>query len=297
MYQKDKLREYISNSEIRVFSDNIRVRLSKELASKYDNGSYYNYLKDIQKFLNMINTLNIQYPGNAHPTLYIYIVPDDSYIELLKFPKKFDKGRGGGKPVTCYDLDGFNTAYGLSQNVLENKKEETNIARIENDIHELSHLIHSAFFSKNQTISEGFAEALPLYGLDIEDIFTEHKNALLNLSEEQILSAQELLDSEKDDTYGIDEIIPNRSCSFRTSYISSYLLVRGILETIAEKYNFTKAQAIQHFLEIVKQSNCMNEWLIYDIANAIGILPDDLLNGKELQIKVINSLSNKHLIK
>ena len=228
---------------------------------------------------------------------YIYIVPDDSYIELLKFPKKFDKGRGGGKPVTCYDLDGFNTAYGLSQNMLENKKEETNIARIENDIHELSHLIHSVFFSKSQTISEGFAEALPLYGLDIEDIFTEHKNALLNLSEEQILSAQELLDSEKDDTYGIDEIIPNRSCSFRTSYISSYLLVRGILETIAEKYNFTKAQAIQHFLEIVKQSNCMNEWLIYDIANAISILPDDLLNGKELQIKVINSLSNKHLIK
>ena len=49
MYQKDKLREYISNSEIRVFSDNIKVRLSKELASKYDNGSYYNYLKDIQK--------------------------------------------------------------------------------------------------------------------------------------------------------------------------------------------------------------------------------------------------------
>ena len=181
--------------------------------------------------------------------------------------------------------------------MLENKKEETNIARIENDIHELSHLIHSDFFSKNQTISEGFAEALPLYGLNIEDIFTEHKNALLNLSEEQILSAQELLDSEKDDTYGIDEIIPNRSCSFRTSYISSYLLVRGILETIAEKYNFTKAQAIQHFLEIVKQSNCMNEWLIYDIANAISILPDDLLNGKELQIKVLSSLSNKHLIK
>lgn len=83
----------------------------------------------------------------------------------------------------------------------------------------------------------------------------------------------------------------------RTSYISSYLLVRGILETIAKKYNFTKAQAIQHFLEIVKQSNCMNEWLIYDIANAISILPDDLLNGKELQIKVLSSLSNNHLIK
>ena len=32
MYQKDVLREYISKSELRVFSEKIKVRLSKELA-------------------------------------------------------------------------------------------------------------------------------------------------------------------------------------------------------------------------------------------------------------------------
>lgn len=36
-------------------------------------------------------------------------------------PKHFDKKTGGGKPVNCYDLDGFNYAYGLSQKLLENK--------------------------------------------------------------------------------------------------------------------------------------------------------------------------------
>lgn len=292
MYQKDVLREYISKSELRVFSEKIKVRLSKELAEKYDDGSYNNYLKNMQKCLDMIDTLNIKYPGNAHPILYVYIVPDNSYSELLRIPKIFDKGTGGGKPVPCYDLDGFNSAYGLTQNMLENRpEEETRISRIENEIHELAHIVHSQFFSKHQTICEGFAETLPLYALGFEEIFDEHKNTIVELDESQILSAQELLNSEKKGIYGAEAVLPNRSCSFRFSYISSYLLIRGCVETIAEKNGFSKAQAIQNFLEIVKQSNCSNEWLIYDIANAIGIPQDDLLNGKQLQMKVLTSLS------
>ena len=294
MYQKDILREYISKSELRVFSEKIKVRLSKELAEKYDNGSYRNYLSNMQKCIDMIDTLDIQYPGNAYPVLYVYIVPDDRYSDLLRVPKIFDKGTGSGKPVCCYDLDGFNSAYGLSQNLLENRpEEETRVSRIENEIHELSHIVHSQFFSMHQTICEGFAETLPLYALGFEEIFDEHRNTIIKLDENQILSAQELLNSEKKGTYGAEAVLPNRSCSFRFSYISSYLLVRGCVETIAEKNGFSKAQAIQYFLEIVKQSNCTNEWLIYDIANAIGIPQDDLLNDKQLQMKVLTSLSTQ----
>lgn len=42
MYQKDILRECILSSEIRVFSKEIKVRLSKDLAIKYDKGLYQN---------------------------------------------------------------------------------------------------------------------------------------------------------------------------------------------------------------------------------------------------------------
>ena len=35
MYEKNKLKEYIKNSELRVFNKDIKVRLSKELAIKY----------------------------------------------------------------------------------------------------------------------------------------------------------------------------------------------------------------------------------------------------------------------
>lgn len=290
MYEKNKLKEYIKNSELRVFNKDIKVRLSKELAIKYDKGYYNEYLNNISKYIKMIKKLNIKYPGNAKPVLYVYIVPDNNYRELLGIPEKYDNGKGGGKPVMCYDLDGFSSAYGLSQNILENKNKETDISKVENEIHELSHIVHSQFFNKNLIISEGFAEALPLYGLNMEKDFTEHKNALLNLEEEQILSVQEILKLEKDGTFGIETILQNKTCSFRISYISSYLFVRGCMEIIAKKFDLKKEDAVQRFLEIVRESECINEWLIFDIADALDLSRKELLNGKQMQLEVLKSL-------
>ena len=117
--------------------------------------------------------------------------------------------------------------------MVENKLEKgKNISRIENKIHELSHIIHSQFFMTNQIICEGFAEALPLFALGLEENFTEHREAIKKLSEDQILSAQELLNSEGNRSFGAEILIPNRSCSFRIPYISSYLFVRGCIESI-----------------------------------------------------------------
>lgn len=294
MYEKNKMREYIKNSELRVFNSEVKVRLSKELAIKYDNGSYNEYLNNMSKCLEMISTLGIKYPANARPTLYVYIVPDENYGELLNIPKKFDNGKGGGKPVMCYDLDGFSWAYGLSQNMLENKElKKIGISEIENEIHELSHIVHSQFFSKNLIISEGFAEALPLYALNIEEVFTEHKDILSNLNEGQILNAEEILTSENDNTYGIEKISSNKSCSFRLSYISSYLFVRGSMETIAKKFNLSRAQAVQAFLEIVRESECNNEWLIYDIADSLELSREELLYGKQMQLDLIGHLTTE----
>lgn len=120
MYNKDILRKYISDSWLRIYNERIKVRLSKELALKYDAGIYDKFLEEIDKGLQMLDGLNIKYPSNSMPILYIYVVLDDNFVELLNFPKTFAKGKnGGGKAVACYDLDGFNFAYGLSQNVLE----------------------------------------------------------------------------------------------------------------------------------------------------------------------------------
>ena len=291
MYQKDFLRDYIENSELRIYSNKIKVRLSKELAVKYDKGIYNNYFKNINNYFKQLESLDIKYPGNANPILYIYIMPDNNYAELLNIPPTFDDGTGGGKPVNCYDLDGFKSAYGITQNMCENISENiSSISKIENEIHELSHIIHSQFFNKNSIISEGLAETIPLYILGLEDKFDEYRNALKSLKENQIYSAKEILISEDNNTYGKEELLSNKSCSFRLSYISSYLFVRGCINLIEEKFKINKVEAVQKFLEIVGQSSCTHEYLIYYIADILDTPRDILLNTKQIQTDVLNSL-------
>lgn len=293
MFQKDLLREYINHSELRAFNDRIKVRLSKELAQKYDAGSYTNALNNMDKCFKMIEALPIQYPGNANPIFYVYIVPDDDYAAYLRFPSVYDQGEGGGKPVRCYDLDGFNFAYGLSQNMLENEPtDENDISKIVNEIHELAHIVQGQFFHGNQIICEGFAEALPLYVLNLEDKFDEHRNSLLQLKKDQIFCAQEILDSERNDSFGAEAILPVESCSFRISYISSYLFVRGCMEAIVKKHHLSKEQSVQYFLEILKQCECANEWLIFEIADALDLSRDELLDGKQMQLDILQTLSD-----
>lgn len=288
MYKEDKLKEYIEVSVLKIVNENFRIRLSKELAEKYDAGVYTNGIKNLTNCMEQIDKLGLQYPANAKPIYYVYLVPDDNFIELLHYPHKTKRG---GRPVQSYDIDGFNYAFGLSQNMLENVPDETpSISRTENNIHELTHLVHSQFFNKGRYIHEGFAEALPLYTMDYESKFDEHRNALKDLQLNQIYSPKELLNMEKSNSFGGEAILPNKSCSFELAYISSYLFVRGCIETIASKFNLDKVQATQKFLEIVKYSQCSSDWLVFDIAKELGIPQDELLNEKKLQIEVLNRI-------
>lgn len=292
MYEGDKLREYIIKSEIRIFSNNIKVKLSKELAKKYDKGIYNNYLKKQDKYFELIKSLGIKYPGNSNPEFYIYIVPDDNYVELLRVPKIFNDGRGCGKPVKCFELDGFNYAYGISDGLIENSQEnDTKISKLENEVHELSHIIQGQFILGSQLLGEGIAEALTLYALDYESLYEEHQNMIISLKKEEILTAEELLQQEREGTFGVKAILPNKTCSFRYSYISSYLFVRGCIETIVKTFDLSKIEAIQYFLEVIHQSSCQEEYLIFDIADALGISRDELLNGKQMQLNVIENIT------
>lgn len=293
MYQKSLLKEYIKNTELRVYKDTINIRLNSDLAKKYDNGIYNNYLEHMYKWYLDILSLNIILPSNAKPKLYFYIVPDENYPELLGTPKKYDSGKGSGKPVICYDLDGYKCAYGISTGLCENFPSKPSIMREENNVHELAHLIQIQFYTKNAIISEGLAEAIPLYVMDYESIFEEHRDIVSNLSESEIYSPKEIIDSERDDSFGVTSSLKGKSCSFRYSYISSYLFVRGCLEKIVRDNNCSKKDAVQYFLNLLYQSNYSHEWMIYHIADNIGMNKDNLLNGKEIQLEAINSIKQE----
>lgn len=287
-YKTSKLKKYIDDSELVIINDFFKIRMSRELLKNYEEGLYDKAISFMSKNIEEINSLNIKYPANANPVFYVYIVPDENFKEYLNYPMQV-KANGGGKPVTCYDLDGFDRAYGVSNNIML-KTNINSIMRTINNIHEFSHLVHGMFFHKDQFICEGFAELLPLYVLDYESRFEEYLNCLKTLNEEQILSAYELIKLGNSNNFYSSPIISNASISFEIPYISSYLFVRVCIEHIEKKWNLDRINATQKFLEIVRNSDCYNEWLVFDIANELGIDKDELLCGKTSQISIINNL-------
>ncbi len=289
LYQIDKLREYIETTKVIKINDHFRIRIGDEYIEKYKSGVYKDEIDCLVSYTDQIYQLGLKYPANAKPIFYTYMVPDDRFAEMLHYPDTTQKG--GGKPTASYDIDGFNWGYGQSQNLFEKAYDKNpTIAQIVNGIHEYAHLVHSQFFIKDQLISEGFAETLPLYTMDYESKFDDHRNVLKNLKSYQIYSPKQLLEMEGKGTFYGKAITPHRSCSFVLSYISSYLFVRGCLETIAEKYNLDRDKATQRFLEIGRSSQTSHAWFIYDLADVLGIPKNELLNTNKLQLKVLDEI-------
>lgn len=293
-YQKNLLREYIQNSCLRIFNNLIYIRLSNDLTENYDNWLYSDYLNSMYNAYRELLSLELKQPCNGIPNLYIYIVPEDNYAKLLSYPEKYSRWTGGWKPVKSYDMDGYLQAYGVSQNLCINYPKEPTISRIENNIHELTHIICGQFAYKWSTISEWLAEAVPLFILDYEEQFTEHREVIISLKQEDIITASELFSSEKDNSFWTISVNPKKTCSFRYSYISSYLFVRWLLETIIEIKWLSKVLALQCLLELLKNSEYGKEWLIADISDELWLNPNEIIKWKIMQNKAILSIKESY---
>ena len=290
MYKKDSLKEYIQNSSLRIFKNTIYVRLSEDLVQNYDNWLYDIYLNSMYDYYNQLLSLDLKFPYNTHPNLYIYIVPLENYWELLSYPKNYYKWTGGWRPVNCYDLDWYRCAFGTTQNLCINYPENPSISEIVKKIHELAHIICNQITQKSTSFSEGLAETVPLYILDYEKSFIEHRDAILSLKQEEIFTVSELFSSERNNSFWTTSVYPNKTCSFRYSYISSYLFIRWLLETITELKGLSKIWALQYFLDFLKNSTYWHEWLVWEICNDLWLNSDEILNWKFLQNKVILSI-------
>lgn len=281
-YLYNALKEYIKNSELRVVNDRFRVRLSADLAKKYDNGVYKNALNLLISHIDAINSLKIKYPNGENPVFYMYIVPDKNFAELLAYPYK-DR-RGGGLPVDSFEKDGFSAAYGTSQNMLANHSETESVSQRENSIHEFAHMVHGMFFNTHLPIlGEGFAEVIPLYSLKMEEQFDEHRNVIINMDDAQIFTVRDMYKMCQDGSFYTKNRVPNKSCSFDWSYISSYLFVRGYIMQIAKKFRINRLKATQKFLDIMYDIQRDGVGLFVDMAAVIDMQPDELIDSKKLQ--------------
>ena len=283
-YEEDKLKKYLEGSSVVEINKSLKLRLTSEFLEKYELGLYRDALENWIECIEEIKNVGIKYPANANPIFYIYVVPDNQFIELLNYPVEIATN-GGGNPVKAYDLDSFFVAYGTSNNLMENRK-KMSVERKINQLHELAHLVHNMFFEKEIYLKEGFTDTFALYILEYEKVYPEYIKILRTLKEEQILTARELIELGNNKKFHTPPLLPSKICSSEITYISSYLLVRGMIETIEERNHINKIQATQQFLEMMRNTRCWNEWLIFEIADFLNIPKEMLLTEKELQMKV-----------
>ena len=282
----DALRDYIKKSEMRIVNDNFRIRMSPEIAQKYDAGEYETGVAEHTTCINELLQLNLQELIGKQPIFYTYLVPDDRLVELLNFPYK---GQRGGRPVDCFDKDGFNAAYGATQNTFIMTKKPS-VMRHVNNVHEYAHLIQGQLNpNKHVAFHEGFAEIVPWYILDYESQCPEHVSAV---ADTDVYSADELLSN-----VSFRDVVENYSCSFQKSYISSYVLIRTIVEKIQEKYRIGKKEALKMYLDVFANSKANKQILIMEFAKVAGLDADKLLYTTEYQQDIIKKIKSTNNIK
>lgn len=286
-YKISPLENYIKTAKIIEINNNFKIRMNESQMENYNNHLYDTRIDLLTKLITKINTLNIKYPQNAKPVFYLYVVPKKDFRELLNFPD-YIKVDWGGKPVNCYDLDGFKDAYGESDNILL-WNTPVSIVEEANKVHELAHLIGSMFRINSTFLSEGFADAFTFYILDYENQVDDYNDLICSLKEENILSANELIEAEKG-TFNSTPMLKNKSCSFSIYYISSYLFVRGVIEAIEKNKHTNKVEAMQEFLNIEYNNHFYKHFNIFKLAEEIGIDKNTLLDKKSIQMEVINNI-------
>lgn len=284
-YENDLLKEYLKTTQIITINENLKMRMNAEQLREFENHLYDTRLNVIKECIESIIKLNIKYPHNASPSFYVYIVPKENFRALLNFPD-YIKTEFGGKPVKAYDLDSFKSAYGRSNNVFL-FNHETTLLEYANIIHELAHLVGEMFFTKNIFLSEGFADTLAFYIFNYENKINDYKNLLCSLKEDVILSANELIEAEKNKEFNSIPMLDGKICSYSIYYISSYLFVKTCIERIEEIKNKDKISAMQEFLEILFKSKYINQYRIYEIAKDLDLDEETLLFKKTYQLKTL----------
>ena len=274
----EALRDYLKNSELRIAERNLCFRMSPEFAQKYDAGVYNLAISEQIGCIHELMTLNLL--SNNDKKFYVYLVPDDRFVDLLVYPYKDRKQ--GGRPVQCFDKDGLNIAYGSSQNLFILEKESGQLSHVM-DLHEYAHLIQYEFACKHLLFNEGFAELVPWYLLDYENQIQSHINTVLN---NDIYTAGQILGTPN----VFSDVVENRPASFQRSYISSYIFIRSIIEKIQEKRNLNKIDATKLWLKWIQETKKNRGFLVMEFAEKLDLDADKLLNTTEYQKEVLQKM-------
>ena len=270
------IQDFVKESEVRIVNDNLHVRMLPDVAKNYDLGLYTKAVDMWSDLVREISQIKIDYPDNKKSVFYIYFVPDDFY-------RGTEYEGASGRPEFCLDEDGFPKAVCQLQQTLHVKV--SNLFGRVSKLHELAHCIHSKFGLQARLFGEGFAEIIPWYVLGYERRLPSHLEWMCALP--RIYTIQDYYDDKVPHTEKNREKI----ASFRSGYVSAYLLVRSIVSSIEERFKISPCSAVQKFLELWGDLGYVDakefaSWC----ANFAGMDPEKLIYTCEYQNKVLDDI-------
>ncbi len=245
----------------------MRVYLTQEECEQYQKEGAKEFIRQISEIIKLFSSANIPMPKEGY--FQFLILPEG---EVFKSITGFTYGITGVDwlEVLAFDDSRF---FRLSPN--------TYFAGL---VHELAHVVHGDWIHIFP-ICEGFAENVPFYILDLAD--EQQQERALTLKPEEMYSVNSLINRKM---FTPEERKGNDGSRIRvqylTSYSSMYLWMRGYLETVQQKYNLNKVEALTFVLKEFQKAAALPTLKKQEnyIAKLIGWKRKKVFDGNALQL-------------
>ena len=227
----------------------IRLALNKEVAKAYEEENKgVNFIKHINQLAQQIDSLPLQHEPPLRFT-FIVVKNGEEYSRAVNLP--IEEG-------ICEVKTDIDTAYPLSLCVDRNWFQQgfgrsLSFPLKVGLIHEMGHVVHGGYFHNLGQISEGFAELLPHYLMDMEQKNQKHRQAIMQMSEKELQTMDFM---NKKGMFAQDEI-DGTSTQQHKSYMSAYLWMLGYIKRVEQQHNMDKFAATQW---ILKRFSQIDKW-------------------------------------
>lgn len=250
-------------------SPRLRIYLTKEEYNQYQKNGAPEFTRQITEVINVLS---------LH-----HLFPPTGYYQVVVVPKGEDFKNISGLPFTqgIGGIDGWPEALIFDDSCFFALSPTASFVGL---VHEFTHLVHGDLI-EIYPILEGLAEAVPFYILNLTD--EKQQEIALHLTPQEIYPVTTLI---KNGMF-IDNT-KNTQAQYRKTYVSMYLWMRGYLETVQQKYNLDKLQALNFVLENFKQAAALPTLKQQEdyIAKLIGLKRKQVFDKINLQLTAQKSL-------
>lgn len=280
----EALADFLQDSEVRIVNDNLHFRMLPAIAKNYDHGMYDKAVDLWTDLVAEISKIGIISPDKKKKAFYIYFVPDNFYSHMSGYENIL------AKPEIGADADGFVYALCYLQQALlpGAQTDKLNLFNRVAKLHELSHLVHSDFGNNPFWFAEGVAELVPWHLLGYEKRIPTHLKWMRALP--QIYTLKDFNDGIGFSREQVGKKIP----SYRTGYISIYLITRAMVSGIATKLKISPVDALQKFLGLWHGAGAMSANEFTELcANVAGMDAHQLIYTTDYQKMVLDDIQKE----